>query len=687
VGAGVAPFTYNWNSSPPQNTATATGLAAGNYQVTVTSANGCSAIGFVTVGQPSTPISIQVDVLQNASCYGQLDGQVTATASNGTPPYTYSWPGGQQGSSAQLGAGTYTITATDNNQCSTTQAFTVVQPAEIVLVPLQVNPDCNLSNGSAVITVATGGISPYSYHWSTGFSQVNSPSTSSLISNIPAGNYIVTVTNSNGCTNTHIFTLSENGGPIVETTTITPVLCYGDCSASIEAAIIGTPDSPYHYYWSNGADHSGYIQSSDTIHNLCAGIHYVTVTNNSGCATVMSHTVTQPLPFTSDIQLISPVLCNGDCNGVLSVNTSGNNTPPLQYLWSPSMQTGNPASGFCTGTVIVTVTNASGCSTTSTYVMLQPGILQASATATADYCASGGNGTATVTATGGTPPYLYLWNTIPAQSASVATALNTGTYSVSVTDASGCTSDAQATVNDMQGPALNLSIVSIVNNQCYGFAGGSVMTSVSGGYPPYSYVWNTSPPQTSFYAGNLPAGTYTLTVTDSQGCTATVNATVTQPAQNISSFVYGTSQGTVIFVNQSSPGAYFWDFGDGTTSADTNPVHEYFLSGNYNVCLTVYTSCDSAVSCQQVPVVIVGSHPYISEEFSVYPNPACNILYIEAGRNLLPIYNIRLCDNVGRVVYSGKMTGKGHAVDVADLPPGLYFLTVNEKVAKVVIQK
>lgn len=684
VNGGVGPFTYIWNSVPPQTTSTASNLAAGIYTVTVSASNGCTSAAFVNIGQPSVPIDVIVTVSQNASCFGANDGQVSVTASNGLPPYQYIWSNGTSGNTANYNAGTHTVTVTDANLCNNTDTFIITQPAAILLSPLQINPDCGLSNGSAVVSISSGGTTPYSYLWSNGFSQTNTSSSTSLVSGLSAGSYTVTIVNSNSCTTTYSYTLVNSNAPVMTMHSLNPNLCNGDCIASVYVSLSGTLNPPFSYNWSTGESQST-PSVSDTVSGLCAGNYYVTISDNAGCVGIGSHTVTEPAVFTSQIAQVSPVLCNGQCNGVLTATTGGNNPGPLTYLWMPGANTTPTASGFCAGTATVIITNANGCTTTSSFALSQPSLLSSAITTVTDnYCTGNGNGTATVAGSGGTPPYQYYWNSVPPQTTATASGLVQGTYTAIVTDSYGCTDTAQATVNNQSGSAINLNIVSVVNVSCYGDCDGSAMASVSGGYPPFTYLWSTG--NTTFYASNLCAGTYILTVTDSHGCYSTKTVTITQPAQAVSQFVYGTNQGTAVFVNQSSPGIYFWNFGDGATSTDTNPSHDYLISGNYNACLTVYTSCDSVTSCQLVNIVIVSNVTIPEEGIKVFPNPAGGILNISFGDIRMTSSEIKLTDHSGRVVFSGMNKDKEMQINVTHLATGMYFLSVDGKMLKVIIQ-
>src|ERR1035438_2329878 len=156
-----------------------------------------------------------------------------------------------------------------------------------------------------------------------------------------------------------------------------------------------------------------------------------------------------------------------------------------------------------------------------------------------------------MTVAGGTPNYNYLWNTAPPQSSSTASNLPAGTYVVTVTDAHGCTTTAQATIS--QPPSsLTAGISSQTNVSCFGLNDGSATVTAAGGTPIYSYFWNTAPPQSSATASNLPAGTYVVTVTDAHGCTTTAQATITQPPASLTAAISSQTNVSCFGLNDGS---------------------------------------------------------------------------------------------------------------------------------------
>jgi hypothetical protein len=224
--------------------------------------------------------------------------------------------------------------------------------------------------------------------------------------------------------------------------------------------------------------------------------------------------------------IITHVKCFGTNTGKVDITVSGG-TPPYTYQWSNGKTT-QDNNNVAAGVYTVTVTDKNGCTSTSTYTITQPPLLVLpNPTKTNVSCAGGNNGSAAVgNATGGVPPYSYSWSTSPVQTGQTATGLAAGTYTVNVTDANGCVKSK--TVNITQPPTM---VLSLNKTDASGFllCNGTAVVNVTGGVSPYSYFWNTSPPQTTQTATGLCAGPYTVTVTDANGCTKQGSITINQP--------------------------------------------------------------------------------------------------------------------------------------------------------------
>jgi large repetitive protein len=576
AAGGVAPYTYNWSNGT--TTATNNNLIAGTYTVTVTDDHGCTATTSVTITEP-TLLTATISASTNVSCFGGNDGSATFTAAGGVAPYTYNWSNGTTtATNNNLIAGTYTVTVTDDHSCTATTTVTITEPT---LLTATISASTNVScfggnNGSATVTAA-GGVAPYTYNWSNG-------TTTATNNNLIAGTYTVTVTDDHGCTATTSVTITE---PTLLTATIsasTNVSCFGgnDGSATVTAA---GGMAPYTYNWSNGT-------TTASNNNLIAGTYTVTVTDDHSCTATTTVTITEPTLLTATISASTNVSCFGGNNGSATVTAAGG-VAPYTYNWSNGTATASN-NNLIAGTYTVTVTDDHGCTATASVSITEPTLLTATISASANVlCFSGNDGSATVTAAGGVAPYTYNWSN------GTTTASNNnliaGTYTVTVTDDHGCTATASVTITEPT--LLTANISASANVLCFSGNDGSATVTAAGGVAPYTYNWSNGTATAS--NNNLIAGTYTVTVTDDHGCTATTSVTITEPtlltatisaSTNVSCFGGNNGSATVTAAGGVAPYTYNWS--NGTTTATNNNL----ISGTYTVTVTDDHGCTATAS-------------------------------------------------------------------------------------------
>ncbi|HEY0110567.1 MAG TPA: SprB repeat-containing protein, partial [Fibrella sp.] len=519
VTGGTPPMTYAWGTTPVQTTATATSLTAGNYSVNVTDAKGCVATASVTVTQPSSLSAIVATT--PANCFGTATGASTVAVAGGTPPFSYTWnttPVQTTATATNLQAGTYSAIVTDAAGCVLTITGIVAQPPVLNLT-LQSNTPVSCFGGTsgAASVSASGGTSPYAYSWNTVPVQ-----TSATAAGLSSGTYTATVVDSKGCSGTLTTTITEPSALTATALKASDVLCHGGTTGKAFAIASGGT-SPYAYQWLNTATN----QQTDTASALAAGSYSIVVTDANGCSDTASVVIGQPDALALSATA-TPVMCFGMSTGSTSVAVTGG-TGAMSYQWNTTpVQTGASANGIPAGAYSVTVTDAHGCTATTSATVTQPAQLNASTLATSAFCDGTATGTSSVTATGGTAPMSYVWNTNPVQTTATATSLAAGSYTVTVTDDAGCTTTATSVVS--QPAVLDLSAQPTTPVSCFGGANGSASVVANGGTAPYTYSWNSSPVQTTAIASGLPAGTYTATVTDANGCSGTQAVTITQPA-------------------------------------------------------------------------------------------------------------------------------------------------------------
>ena len=495
---GTVPYTYQWQPSL-QTTFTATSLKADTYTVTVTDAKGCKDTATATVNQPDA-LLMSFSGISSVSCFGGNDGDATVSATGGTSGYTYSWiPGGNTTDTrTDLAAGSYTVTATDTKGCTATNSVSISQPTAISTLVTTINETCNeLDNGSATVA-ASGGTPAYTYLWSTG------GITTATASNLAAGTYSVTVTDSLGCTVEAKSVITEPAPLTVGFVSQVNVSCFGGNDASVASNPTGGTAN-YTYLWSTGA-------TSYNITGLATGTYSVTITDAQNCTTYNSVVITEPTaPVSLSLSAISATCSNGNDGSATAIGVGG--TAPYVYTWMPGNFTGETVTNLSANTYSVTVMDALGCSDTGSVTVTEPPPIVLVTSSTNSDCGQP-NGAVSVSVSGGNAPYTYLWQPNGQTTASVS-GLVSGAYSVLVTDVAGCTAEQWGNVNENSAPMA--SLVSVVDVSCKGGANGSVTIAVSGGIAPYTYSWSPSGGTDSIATG-LTAGNYTVVVTGNNGC-------------------------------------------------------------------------------------------------------------------------------------------------------------------------
>lgn len=363
------------------------------------------------------------------------------------------------------------------------------------------------------------------------------------------------------------------------------VSCAGASNGLAVAKGVGV--GPWDYTWKNSAGivvktTTGSL-TADTLFNCSSGTYSVTV-NGAVCGTVTDTIqVVEPSVLATTSSFIN-VSCFGDNNGSALITPAGG-TPSYSYQWDNG-QTTSAVVNLSEGSYSVMVTDSKGCTSTASVSITQPAALSNSVSHINVSCFGGNNGSASVLVSGGTASYSYLWETW--ETTSVASNLSEGSYSVSITDANGCTSSAFVSIIQ---PAALTNTVAQTNASCYGGNDGSLTIAVSGGSSPYSFVWGSG--QTTSTAVNLSSGNYSVTITDANGCTAGVAVAITEPAALVAGYTANTYtldialDSSVAFVNTSiGATSYSWNFGDGSViDASVNPVHNYSATGTYTVML------------------------------------------------------------------------------------------------------
>jgi gliding motility-associated-like protein len=574
VTAGTPTYSYSW-SGGGQTTSTAVNLAPGTYTCTITDLYGCIATAVGTLTQPAALTAIMNS--NNVKCFGTASGTVSASGTGGTGSYTYSWPtlASTLTTVNNVVIGTYTCQIKDANNCVINPTIAVTQPSPVSITSSVTPANCNQSNGSATVT-PTGGTPGYTYNWSTG-------STLSICPNIPASTPTVIITDANNCTFTLSTTVPNLSGPTISITSFTNVSCFGGNNACATAAGLGGTGT-LTYQWNTG-------QITPTACNFLAGVHTVSVTDQSGCVASTNITITQPPVLTVSITPSNP-LCFGAINGFGSATAFGG-TPTYTYNWTGGGGSGATSTPLGAGSYAINVTDAKGCTATATMSLVNPPAMSASITSTNVSCFGTCNGAATATTTNNIGIVTYNWiggaSPVTAQSIS---GLCAGVYTVTATDQNTCTASTQVIITQPTQVTANISSSSSVT--CNGGNNGSAQVTPGGGTGAYTYTWTGAAAGSSGNANNLPAGTYTVTVADVKGCTAVTQVTILQPAPLATTLTttnptcngLANGTGTVAFSGGAGLPAFLWQPG-----LQSGNIVNNLPAGNQTVTITYNGSC------------------------------------------------------------------------------------------------
>ncbi len=589
-GTGTPPYTYEWydvaTGTPiGQTTQNATGLCAGDYYCVATDVNTCQSVSdTITITEPAalTLTSFAAD----ADCKNGCDGTATVNPLGGTAPYTYLWddPLMQNLQTASnLCAGTYNVIVTDDHGCTETIDATVGEPLQIDLDSTVVNANCNQADGSACV-IASGGTGPYTYSWPTA-------ETSNCATGLIANSYLVTVTDANFCTQDIVIEVSDLSGPTAAITASSDALCNGSCDGSATVDMVGGAGTTFTVHWDGAAG----AQSTPTASNLCAGTYTVLITDDLGCNASTSVTINEPAVITTNPGFVDPS-CFGYCDGQLGVVVAGG-TAPYTYQWRDALNTpfgpnNDTITGLCAGTYSLEITDANGCAELLNYTLTDPAQVTANVGQTDVICFGACDGTGTAGGVVGVGAFTYQWDAAAGnQTTATASGLCPGTYTCTVSDADGCFTSVTATI--AEPPLLVTDITNFGHVTCNGACDGYAEVDVVGGTGPYSYDWGAA--GATQQVTNLCAGTYTVTVTDANGCVSSSNVVISQPsplgvtASSSNNSCYQSCDGTasVSVSGGTAPYNYQWDNPTFATTANVNGL----CAGTWTCTITDANGC------------------------------------------------------------------------------------------------
>jgi len=697
-GGGVsnqATYFYTWSTSNGSgldpSAEDQSGLGPGTYTVVVKDINDCSITETFTVTE-APALTYNLDSTKNITCNGDNDGEINITVTGGTGNYTYEWltengSGIQQGNQDQggLAPGNYKLILRDG--CNTFEyIYTITTPDTLeISLDEKVNVLCHDDSTGKIDISVTGGTLPYNYVWKDNFGNVYDRNVGNVfkdgdLSNIPAGLYDLTVTDANNCIATYSTEITQSEDLVIQIDK-TDLNCYDYNDGSIKVTPSGGV-APYSYDWDD-------FGNGDFRQNLSAGTYQVTITDSNGCIEIRDVEILNA-PLFDVNPIVTPVSCFGANDGSIELNFEGG-VAPISFNWTDDSSAGQVRNNLSPGLYSVLITDGSGCEIQEDFVIIEPKEISIAGVITdAIDCDNPESGSIDLQVSGGNLPYTFLWsNGATTEDVSNLLANN---YSVKITDSKGCTAEKEFSINRQEDLEISLQSDFFAICETKEVYQKNIVT-VLGGVAPYTIEWSNG----LVSGGNNEImdtkieGSYQVTVTDFLGCSESLVFDVTTPVIGSPEFEYDSFylqtygalavNDPITFTNLSSEEYtnVSWDFGDGNTSNEENPVHTYSRRDEYDVTLTVEFILGCSYSITKT--IYVGDPYEIVIPNAFTPN---NDNFNDVFR---PIYygfksiNIGIYDTWGTLIYSeettaNEMTGWNGRIKGMEAENGNYFYQV-----------
>jgi len=643
-------YQFSWtyeNNNTPQGSGLANPIqlnnaCAGEYRISITDANGCIFIDSNLVLNDLRELNVNTNTITSVACNGQANGAINITVNESIPGpagnmFTFNWtpPGFVKGGVSPnatysgLPAGTYSVTATDGLGCKISDTFLITQPQVLDLDTFAlVLPGCAQVNSGSICVNALGGNgnpNTFVYTWSNPGAPNNK-----CQSGLPVGTYTVTVTDIRGCKDSLLFVLPTPGAPPYSLVT-TPVKCGGD------GALTANSPSAVIIVWKDG--NGVVIDSTATISGLDGGDYILTIFDATGCFVIDTFTLNGVIPMSfSNITLQQPK-CFGYNDGQIAIGVQDGQPPYVSYQWNPVQTPSGPVIfGLIAGTYLLTVTDNAGCTLTGSFALAQPPAIKNNFTNLVSQvtCIGSCDGAATPLPmyTNGPGDFNFLWSDGSFDSTRIN--LCAGLNIVTIMDTKNCF--ILDTVLITAPPAIT-GVPTTTETKCFGDNTGTASISPAGGNGgPYKFLWNTG--ATTQSVSGLAAGIYTVTLTDSKNCTASINSIVVgQPAQigllttatSPTCFGAETGQVSVDVLGGVPAYTYKWEDSNGGNIGSGKMV-EQLPAGSYDVTVTDANNCTSVANAIVTdPPPVVGDYEDLAPLSCNGDETTLNIISISGG--------------------------------------------------------
>lgn len=689
-----------------------------------------------------------ISVEQTVTCYGGSNGALSAEVSGGVEPYQYLWNTGASTSNNEgLSAGIYSVNITDANECATVALYSLTEPEQEIAELAVGVTGCEATNGS-ILVIPSGENEPYQFSLNNGDLQ-----SESNFDNLAAGVYAVGIVNGSGCLSVQYGIVNTQESLEVALDLTESNSCFGDCVAAAELMVNGAGDLEYEWYQIDEDGNSVFIDQQEALASgLCAGTYYAVVEETggsdeplfwsedfgSGCNqgqiangietgngtwTISNTGTNETLAnsfFISAAEQIGDGNCGAACGGDnnRTLHVSNTEISVLDIVIVPAdggaVYLADATTNVRAESPTIDCSGRSDIELSFDYIEGGQALVD---NATLWYfdgtnwqqlddpekttcCGGPCNGSNSgsyvsysveLPASANDNPEVkigFQWiNNNDGQGTDPSFAVDNLELIGTPEGSAGC-STISPIVEITEPAAMEVFVIKFANVSCNGGDNGIIQVQGSGGTSPYSYLWDID--STSSVITNLAPGEYTVTVTDDNGCEISSSYLITEPSEpEVVGFTYDDDNLTVQFTNTSTSGSYLWDFGDGNTSADINPIHVYAGPGMHEVCLTLFSDCGDIENCQEINLVTTGINSTAFTDFVVFPNPASDQFNFEIADQ--EIYTLTFYDVRSRLQFATTLSGQ-RAIDISEWASGIYFFVLrNEngapvKNGKVIVQ-
>ncbi len=677
VESGGSPFGFEWSNGSTMEDLF--GIGDGEYSLTITDQNDCEFISEPIAIESPPGLNLRIEAIGQIACNDDNSGYIEIGIEGGMPPYTYHWQQAQNSFDTEdifnLGAGTYNLTVTDENNCPLDTVVILNEPSELKLNwTIPTGDLCDPDIMPSICASATGGSAPYQF-----LLNGMPPTNGNCFDDLLPGEYILSVEDSRECTVESTIIKIDEDNPVVRLDTfyVEPISCPGETDGSMTAIVSG--GSGFYEFHFTPTHIVQTIDDSVRCINLASGDEYsVTVTDlNTGCiAQSEILMLNDPEVIALERDSSQGIGCLGSMDGAFFVTVSGG-TPPYQFEWRDEdgqlVSEEEDLTGIGGGTYTLDVTDDKGCiATFINFEISEPTNALAFEVAVENVVCNGeASGLIELDISGGATPYEIEWST--GNTEATLDSLEAGIYSVTITDADGCilSEEMIEIVEPEEAIQIDPDISPV---SCFGFFDGQVDVAVSGGAMPYSYQWFRN----GILLGGevfpelegVQAGMYTLRVIDENDCELEFPIDITQPDSFYVDLNVVFPNITAIPQGGTPDYSYLWNTGA------TTPMLENVSNGTfYEVTVTDMNGCET----EAFTVVTDTERPELVQKIAVYPNPTNGQIWLDVQLSQNQQVWVKLFDISGKVLWETAPTSikeKRIALDLGQLEAGVYFLEV-----------